>query len=213
MIIEGFECTISTLFLAKALHTLGRYDIVKREFYDEVCLDTYYENIIGVISSVFSGYYSNCDDDYTDTMIFEDNVISEYFLHAHKQIKLQKLDFDKNPYVIEAQEEVQKWLTFSYCTGHKLLAYTKTEKTARQSRLIVFHDTCCGCNAYEHIAHGLVKLYGWFKKKCAEFKNAEAASCKPGELRNSRSLRKIRNVRKRKLRKRPKTKFPEVMAA
>jgi hypothetical protein len=208
VIVEGFDSIISTLFMAKELHDIGRYDLVEKDFFNELCIDNHYENIIGVISSVFSVHFSNCDENFEDVMVFEDDVISEYFLHAHKQIKLQKLDFEENPYVQEAREEVQKWFSFSYCTGNKLLAYTKTKKTARKSKLIVYHDTGCGCNAYEHIAYGLIKLYDWFEKKCAEFKSSEAPPCSVGN-----SLR-LRNFRKRKKsRKRPKTRFPEVIAA
>jgi hypothetical protein len=196
--IEGFDSILSSLLMAKELHDINRHDVVESQFFDMLCLDDYFENIVRVISAVFSDYFSNCDDDYMDVMLFHDNVISDYFLHAHKQILLQKLDYDKNPYVLEARKEVQRWLEVSHCTGAKLLAYTKTKRTARKSRLIVFQDTSCSCNAYEHIAYGLIKVYGWFAKKCAEFKALEATQNK---------------ANKKKSRKRQKIKLSEVMAA
>ena len=196
--IEGFQDIIASLLMAKELHDINRHDVMKSHFFNMLSYDDHFENIIGVISSVFSDHFSNCDDDYVDVMSFQDDVISDYFLHAHEQILLNKMDFDKNPYVLEAQKEVQRWLGVSHCTDSKLLAYTKTKRTARKSRLIVMRDTSCGCNAYEHIAYGLIKLYGWFAKKCAEFKELEAAQD---------------NAIKKQPHKHPKINFPEVIAA
>lgn len=196
--VEGFEDILASLLMAKELHDINRHDVVKSHFFNMLSLDEHYENIIGVISSVFSDHFSSCDDDYVDVMLFRDDVISDYFLHAHEQVKLQNLDFDKNPYALEAWGEVRRWLEVSHCTGYKLLAYTKTKRAARKSKLIVIRDTSCGCNAYEHIAYGLIKVYSWFAKKCAEFKALEVAQ---------------NNVTKKQPHKRPKIKLPEVMSA
>lgn len=196
--IEGFQDIIASLLMAKELHDINRHDVMKSQLFDMLSYDDHFENIIGVISSVFSDHFSNCDDDCVDVMLFHDDVISDYFLHAHEQILRNKMDFDKNPYVLEAREEVQRWFEFSHCTSSKLLAYTKTKRTAQKSRLIVMSDTSCGCNAYEHIAYGLIKLYGWFAKKCTEFKELEAAQ---------------NNAIKKQPHKRPKINLPEVIAA
>ena len=168
--IEGFGNILSQIMLAKELHDIDRYDIVEQNFFDTLSWESYYENILGVMSAVFSGYYSNYDD-YEDmeTMIFEDNSISNYFVYAWKQGKLQNLPYDQNPYLAQAQSAVERWLNVSNCVGWRLLGYTRTKKKARASKLLVQHYTGCGCNALEHIAYGLIQLYAWFDAKNAEF--------------------------------------------
>jgi len=176
-VIEGFESVLSQMVLAKELYDIDRYDIVEQHFSDELSWDSYYENILGVISSIFSGYHGNYDDDDdTEIMVFEDDNISNYFVYAWEQGKLQKLPYDKNPYLSQAQSEVDRWLNVSNCTGWRLLGYTKTKKKARQSKILVQHYTGCGCNSIENIAYGLIQLYAWFVAKNAEFAAMKATA-------------------------------------
>jgi len=172
--IEGFDAIISTLHLAKELHDIGRFDIVKYQFHNVLCWDGYYENNLNVLSSIFSGFYNDYDEDNDmEFMMFEDDIISEYFVFAWKYGKLHKLSSEQNPYVIQAQDKVRRWLNFSSCTYWKLLAYTKTRKTAQQSKLLIRIYTGCGCNAHEGVAYGLIQLYAWFANMCGEFKALE----------------------------------------
>ena len=176
MEIEGFEHIISSLVLAKELHDIDRFDIVEQQFFDMLCWDSYYENILGVISSIFSSFQCEyAENDEAELMGFEDDVISNYFVYAWEYGMLNKLHYNKNPYVTLAQNEVQRWLNCNSCVDWKLLAYIRTKKSAQQSRLLVRIYTSCGCNAQENIAYGLIKLYAWFRDKCAEFKVLEAA--------------------------------------
>jgi len=172
--IEGFDAVISQLMLAKKLYDIDRFDIVERQFHDVLSWDSYYENMLEVMSSVFSEFYNSYDDDECiDLMVFEDDCISNYFVHAWEYGKLHKLPYNQNPYLIQAQNAVREWLGVSHCVGWRLLGYTKTKKKAQQSKLVVEHYTDCGCNAYEHIAFGLIQLYAWFVEQCAEFKTLE----------------------------------------
>ena len=197
--IEGFESIISQITLAKELHEIGRVDIVEQHFFDEISWDSYFENIYGVLTSIFSGYHSNYDDnDDIEDMVFKDACISNYFIHAWEYGKLHNLPYDQNPYLTQAQSEVGRWLNSSTCVGWKLLGYTKTRKKARQSKLIVQHYTGCSCNAHEYIAYGLVKLYSWFVEKCDEFDSQTTVSEKS---KNNKSVL------------RATIDFPEVMAA
>ena len=165
MEIEGFGAIINTLLLAKELYDIDKFDIVEQQFYDTLCWDGYYENILGATSSIFSGFYNEYDDnDDTEIMMFEDDIISNYFIHAWEYGKQHNLSCEQNPYVTQAQSEAQRWLSVSHCVDWKLLAYTKTKKTARQSKLII-RIYNCGCNAHTHIAYGLIKLYAWFSNK------------------------------------------------
>lgn len=76
---------------------------------------------------------------------------------------------DENPLVREASDEVSRWLCFCYCVDWKLLAYTKTRRAAKQSKLIVCAGVCCECDVQGNLAHGLIELYQWFADKCNEF--------------------------------------------
>lgn len=169
MEIEGFGEVAGIITLAKELHDIGRFDIVKNQFFDTLCYDSWYENMWGVITSVFSGFYNNYDDgDETDCMIFEDDVISDYFTYAWEFGIKTNTPHDKNPYVKEAESEVRQQLSYCYSMGWKLLGYTKTKRTARQSKLIVYVGAC-ECDCHTKLAYGLVQLYKWFSDKVAEF--------------------------------------------
>lgn len=169
MEIEGFSEVVGIIALAKELHDMGRYDIVREQFFDILSWDSYYENILGAISSVFSGFYSDYDEETEEEcLIFEDDCISAYYEMAWEYGRSHNTSHDENPYVIEANNEVSRQLNYCYSMGWKLLGYTKTRKTARQSKLIVYIG-CCSCDSHGHLAYGLVQLYQWFKDKAAEF--------------------------------------------
>jgi len=180
--IEGFDSIISTIALAKKLHDMGRYDIVQKNFFDTLSWDSYYENIYGAITSVFSEFYSNYDDgNEEERMIFTDDYISRYYEIAWEYGRSHNVRHDENPYVTAAENEVRRWFSFCYGVGYKLLGYTKTRKTAQQSKRIV--GICaCDCDCHSHLAHALIHLYN----KCAEFEqrrvltsaNAENANWK-----------------------------------
>lgn len=173
--IEGFNEIIGIITLAKELHDIGRYAIVQEQFFDILSWDGYYENVLGVISSLFSGFYSDYDDNNEEErMIFSDDCISDYYEWAWEYGCSHNVRHDENPYVIEAENEVRKRLGFCYGVGWKLLGYTKTKRTAKQSKLIVYICTC-SCDCHGHLAYGLIQLYKWFSDKVAEFKKPREA--------------------------------------
>lgn len=167
---------MSIITLAKELHDIGRYDIVHEQFFDTLCHDSWFENTQSVITSVFSSFYSNYDDrNEEECMIFEDDVISDYFTHAWEFGRNTDTPYDDNPYVVEAANEVRSRLSFCYGVGWKLLGYTKTKKTAKQSKLIVYICTCnCGC--HDRLAYSLIQLYKWFSDKVKEFTKPKEVS-------------------------------------
>lgn len=167
--IEGFDSIISTLTLAKELYDIDRFDIVQEQFSDTICYDSYYESIFSVIQSIFSGFHSIYDDDDdVECMIFTDYYISRYYEIASEYGRRHNVSHDENPYVIEAKNEANRWLTGCYSTGWRLLDYTKTRKAAKQSKLIVYIGNCT-CDCHGSIAQGLIQLYQFFSSKCAEF--------------------------------------------
>lgn len=170
MEIEGFSEVAGIISLAKELHDIGRFDIVQSQFFDTLCYDSWFENMWGVITSVFTGFYSNYDEnDETEMMLFTDAVISDYFTCAWEYGVKKNTPHNKNPYVIEAENEVRQQLSYCYSMNWKLLGYTKTERTARQSKLIVYIGMC-DCDCHTKLAYGLIQLYKWFSDKVIEFK-------------------------------------------
>jgi len=175
MEIEGFDSIVSILTLAKELHEIGRFDVVQEHFFDTLSYDSYYENLFGVIQAIFSDFHSSYeDDDETECMIFTDDCISRYYEIAWEYGRSHNVRHDENPYVIEAKNEADRWLTGCYSMGWKLLGYTKTRKTAKQSKLIVYIGNCA-CDCHGNVARGLIQLYQFFTEKCKEFDNRMAA--------------------------------------
>ena len=127
--------------------------------------------LYAVITSAFSGFYSDYDDgNEEEYMIFTDNYISRYYEIAWEYGRSHNVSHDENPYVTAAENEVRRWFSFCYGVGYKLLGYTKTRKTAQQSKLIV--GICaCDCDCHSHLAHALIHLYKFFADKCADFDN------------------------------------------
>jgi hypothetical protein len=184
MEIEGFDNIIEILGLAKELHDIDRYEIVKERFSDVLCWDCYYDDMLSAIASIFEDYQNNyIDDDGIEIMTFMDDVISEYFVHAWEYGKLHNLHYSQNPHVDTAKKEAQRWFQGSCCIDWKLSAYIRTKKAAKQSKLLVLMDTngCGGCSSYEKVAYGLIRLYVWFKDKCAEFETLKNVNDKPKE--------------------------------
>jgi hypothetical protein len=174
--IECFNEVAGIITLAKELYDIGRFDIVQNEFYDSLCYDSWFENTYGVITSIFSGFYSDYDDDNeTETMIFTDDVISDYFTYAWEFGVKTNTPYDKNPYVKDAENEARRRLSYCYSMDYKLLGYTKTRRAARQSKLIVYVGMC-ECDCHTELAYGLVRLYKWFSDKVAEFRALREAT-------------------------------------
>ena len=119
--------------------------------------------------SIFSGFYNDYDEDNeADKMIFTDDVISGYFIHAWEYGRKTRTPPDRNQYVIDAQNEARDCLTFTFNMEWRLLGYTKSRRAARKSKLIVYACAQEFCE-HDYLAYGLVHLYKWFKDKCTSF--------------------------------------------
>ncbi|GHV13421.1 hypothetical protein FACS1894219_08190 [Clostridia bacterium] len=169
MEIEGFSEVSEIITLAKELYDIGRYDIVENHFFDTLSYDVWLEDMYGAVTSVFSGFYNCYDDcDEADMMIFTDDVISDYYCIAWEYGRSHNVPHEENPFVTAAKEEARRWLSGCYSMDFKLLGYTKTRKTAKQSKLIVYVGMC-ECDCHTRLAYNLVQLYKWFSDKVAEF--------------------------------------------
>jgi hypothetical protein len=171
--IEGFDSITGTLILAKELYDIQRFDIVENHFSDVLSWDSYYENIFGVITSVFSGFHITYDEnDETECVIFSDDCISSYYEMAWEYGRIHHGKHDENPLVNAAEQEASLWLDICCSMDWRLLGYTKTKKTARQSKLIV-HLCACDCDCHDHLAYGLIRLYKWFSDQVAAYRECK----------------------------------------
>ena len=168
--IEGFDLILDTIVLAKELRDMGRDDIVQTHFTGSLSIDSYYGIMPDVISTVFSGFYSNYGDEYGDElMVITDDMICEYYCIAWEYGRLHSVSHDENPYVIDAEQAVSRWLGYCFSIGWKLLGYTKTKSAANKSKLVVIAGVCDSCG-YDSLAYGLVQIHKFFSDKCAEYK-------------------------------------------
>jgi hypothetical protein len=165
--IEGFSEIVGIIGIAKFLHDIGRFDIVKERFIDTLSYDTWTEDMWEVITSVFSGFCGSYNDE-KEIMIFSDDVITGYFIHAWEYGKKTNTPPDKNEYILEAENEASQCLDFTYNMDWKLLGYAKSKRAARKSKLVIYACASEFCE-HEDLAYGLVHLYKWFKDKSASF--------------------------------------------
>jgi hypothetical protein len=171
--IEGFDSILSTLRLAKELDTAGRPDIVKEQFFDTLSWDACFENTVSTIMSIFSECYNDYDDmEGVERYVFSDDCISRYYEHARTYGRKNKVRYEDNPIVKEAEAEVNDHMSFCFSVMHKLLGYTKTRRTAKQSKLVILVAPC-DCDNYDGLARALVRIYQWFTDRCAELDKQE----------------------------------------
>ncbi len=176
MYIEGFDEIAHTLMLAKLLYDIGRFDIVQSQFFNSLSYYSCLENMLGAIDSVFSWFYSDYDSgNEIECMIFMDDLISDYFCYAWEYGRTHKVPQTQNPYVIEAENEARRLLSFTYNMEWRLLGYTKSKRAARKSKLVV-RNYACEFYEHDHLALGLVQLYKWFADRCLEIKNQRGAT-------------------------------------
>ncbi len=175
MEIDGFNNIMTTVGLAKELYEMGRFEVVKTYFLDELCYDSYFENMMTATYSIFSNFDSNySDENEIECMTFSDDVITEYYRLAGEYGRKHKIYHNDNQYVELANLQVKHFLNFSYSMDFKLLGYTKNNKASKKSKLLVFtyaYDFC----EHDALAFALLKIYKWFKFMCNGFYKGDSA--------------------------------------
>lgn len=165
MAIEEFEEIFNTVYIAKKLYDMDRYDLVAGNFFDVLCLDAYYENMYGLIQELFS----HCRCRYSEYQgielyVLSDSVIVDFYTLAGKYGRKYEISDDMNPYIREAEEQVRRKLGFSYSLDWRLMGYTEPKRPFRSRlALFIYQDDWVdlGCLAY-----GLIEIYEWFSDAC-----------------------------------------------
>lgn len=149
---------------------MGKYELVTESVFDGIDLGMYYENMVGLISNLFTYYGGRYfENRCVELHVLSDPVIVDCYKLTGEYGRRHKIPDKDNSYIKAAEQEVHGQLNFCYGIGWKVLGYTRTRKTARQSRLIVYSCSCdCGC--HDHLAYGLIQLYKWFSDKVIESK-------------------------------------------
>ncbi len=169
MEIEGLDEILNTVYIAKKLYDMDRYYLVKENFFDYLCYETYYESMYGLIPSLFEHceikYY---EDRNLELLVLSDPVIVEFYKLAGEYGKRNNIPDHENLYISEAERQVRLQLDFSYCLDWKLMGYTEPKRKFH-SRLGLFISqddwVDLGCLAY-----GLIEIYEWFSDSCVDLK-------------------------------------------
>ena len=170
MAIDGFVEIFNTIYIAKKLYDMEKYDLVTRNFYDVPCIDAYYENMYALIPDLFEYCYGRYFE-YRgiELLVLSDPVIVDFYTLAGGYGRKQNISDDANPYISEAEEQVRKWLNFSYCLDWRLKGYTEPKRSFHSRlTLFIYQDDWVdmGC-----ITYGLIEIYQWFSDACARLRD------------------------------------------
>ena len=118
MVADGFNEFFNTIYIAKKLYDMGKYELVTKSFFDKIELDVYYANMYELIQNLFEHsdcrYYKSQD---IDLRILSDPVIVDFYVLAGKYGKRNKIPDDNNSYIKSAQKETNELLDISHYLG------------------------------------------------------------------------------------------------
>ncbi len=170
MEIEGFDEILNTVYIAKKLYDMDKFYLVKENFFDCLCYETYYESMYGLIPSLFehcrSRYY---EDRNLELHVLSAPVIEDFYKLAGEYGKRNNIPDEQNSYIKEAERQVRSQLNFSYCLDWKLMGHTEPKRKfhSRLGIFIYLDDWVdLGC-----LAFGLIEIYEWFEEACDELRD------------------------------------------
>jgi hypothetical protein len=169
MEIEGFGNIIDMIYIVKRMYDLGRFELVKENFYDELSYDTYYENMYNVIENVFERYHCRCSEwRNTELHIISDPLFVSFYKLAGEYGKHHGIPDKKNRFIHDAEEKARDLFSFSYCLDFSLIGHTHPTRPF-QSKLGLFISLDDYVDLTE-LAHGLIELYEWFTEQVTALK-------------------------------------------
>ena len=171
MVVDCFNEFFNTVYIAKKLHDMGKYELVTKSFFDKIELDVYYANMYELIQNLFEHYdcrYHERQD--IDLHILSDPAIVDFYVLAGKYGKRNKIPDDNNSYIEAAQKETKELLDISHCLGWSLMGHTEPKRPFH-SRLGLFISYECDCLDLGVLAYRLIELHEWFSDKCVELCN------------------------------------------
>ena len=170
MAIEGFCELFNTVYIAKKLYDMGKYKLVTESFYDSLDYDVYFNNMYGLIENLFEYHYDRYHENRClELHVLSDPVIVDFYKLAGEYGRVHNITDDENPFIKEAERQIQRRLGFSYCLDWILMGHTEPKRPyhSRLGLLISQEDYVdLGCLAY-----GLIEIYEWFAGTCVELRN------------------------------------------
>lgn len=170
MVIDGFDEILNTLYIAKRLYDMGRYEVAEANFFDMVDYDVYYENMYGLIENIFESHCCQYYERYgMEIHVLSDPVIVVFCILAGEYGKANKIPDEQNPYIHEARQEIGRHLNFSYCLDWRLMVHTEPKRSFH-SRIgvLIYPDDYVDLG---WLAYGLVEIYGWFSDACMQLRD------------------------------------------
>ena len=170
MEVDGYDEIMHMFTIAKKLYDMGRYDIVKSCFSNVPDFDDYYFGMNCLVDSFFeystSKYYEYRNE---ELLVVSASEIVDFYVLAGEYGKINNIQDNANPYILDAQKEVSKSLTISHCMDWLLMGHTEPKRPFH-SRIGIFISHDCGCADIGVIAYRLIELYEWYQQNCVELK-------------------------------------------
>ena len=171
MPVDGFNELFNVVYIAKKLHEMGKYELVKSSFFEYLEFDAYYENMYSLIENLFDYHRRNYYDRYCmELHVISDPVIVDFYVLAGKYGKRNNIADENNPYIKAAIQETRDNLHISHCLDWKLMGHTDPVRPYH-SRLGLFISQDCGCLDLGVLAYRLIELYEWFAGMCVELRD------------------------------------------
>ena len=170
MVIDGFDEILNTLYIAKRLYDMGRYEVAEANFFDTVDYDVYYENMYGLIENIFENCYGQYYEKHgMEIHVLSDPVIVDFCVLAGEYGKAHKIPDEQNPYIQEARQEIGRHLNFSYCLDWRFMVHTEPKRPFHSRiGIFIYQDDYVDLG---WLAYGLVEIYEWFSDACMQLRD------------------------------------------
>jgi hypothetical protein len=170
MAIEAFRSVTDMLYIAKWLYNMGKYELVKQNFFDVLDYDVYYENLYGLIGDIFERHYCKYSEGRNvELHVSSDPVMADFYILAGEYGQRVGIPDYMNPYIIAAEEKARRLFSFSYCLDWSLKGYTKPNREFHSRLgLLLYQDDYIDLS---QLVYGLVGLYSWFAEQRDLLKN------------------------------------------
>lgn len=169
MAIEGFEEIFNTVYIAKKLYDLGKYELAKSSFYDVIEYETYYENMFYLLENLFEYQYSHFSDRRAiELRVMSDPVFVDFYQLAGEYGKKHHVADENNFYIKEAEKMINDNLNYTYSVECKMMWYTDPKRKHRtRLGVFIYQDDWVDLSG---LVYALIEVYEWFSDKCADLR-------------------------------------------
>ena len=167
MAIDNFTEIFNMIYIAKKLHTMGKYNLIESNLYDALEYDVYFEGMYNLMGNLFEYHYCRYSESRgIELHVISDPVIVDFYTLAGEYGKRNGIPDDMNPYIKSAVKQAENYLNFSYCLDWILEGHTEPNRPfhSRLGLLISQDDYVdLGCLCYS-----LIEMYDWLSQHCVK---------------------------------------------